>query len=230
MVTIRTMSLTVLALVSSGGLLSPANAQQAYGDPPASSSRQHQKPSTGDDIQLYSLPTEPAGKSTLPAGPPAMSAESPTMSAPPQPSPYPVPEPAPQAQYQRNPQSSDDAEGPGWLPPGGSIKIENYRGIRYASGGIGESERAELNSLSNQFNLRLLFAMQGSGDYLSDIRVDALDSHGGVILSAKSNGPWFFVQLPPGTYTIEVSIPDQLQRQTVRIEGARQSQLNFYWR
>ncbi len=84
--------------------------------------------------------------------------------------------------------------------------------------------------MSNQFNLRLLFAMQGSGNYLADIRVNILDSRGEVALSAESNGPWFFAQLPPGTYAIEVSIPDQLQRQTVRIEGSRQSQLNFYWR
>ena len=230
MVTIRTLSLTVLALVSGGGLLSPANAQRAYGDSPASISRQYQEPSTGGEIQLYSLPTGPAGKPTLPAESPVLPTESPAISAPPQPSLYPDPEPAPQAQYQRYPQYPDDAESPGWSPPGGSIKIEDYRGIRYASGGVGESERAELNSLSNQFNLRLLFAMQSSGDYLSDVRVNALDSRGGVVLSAQSNGPWFFAQLAPGTYTIEVGILDQTQRQTVRVDSSRQSQLNFYWR
>jgi hypothetical protein len=232
MPTVRTLSLAALALVSGLSLLSPTGAQQ------------HQKPSAGGEIQLYSLPADQAGNSAIPtksaeppAAPPAAQAESPAMSPEPPPtaaarsSPATDPEPTAPARPPRGPQvADDDAASSDWSPPGGSIKIEDYRGIRYLSGGIGEGERAELDSVSGQFNLRLLFAMQGSGNYLADIRVNILDSRGEVALSAESNGPWFFVQLPPGTYTIEVSIPDQLQRQTVRIEGSRQSQLNFYWR
>ncbi|MEZ5601049.1 MAG: hypothetical protein R3F36_08715 [Candidatus Competibacteraceae bacterium] len=72
--------------------------------------------------------------------------------------------------------------------------------------------------------------MQGSGDYLADIKVIIIvDKRGETVLSAVSNGPWFYAQLPPGTYTVEVSTPDQAQRQPVTI-GARQSRLNFYWR
>lgn len=226
MVTIRTMALTALALVSGGSLLPLAGAQP------------YQKPSTGGEIQLYSLPTGPAGKPAIPAESPvspketpAMPAESPTMpTESPRPNPYSDPEPKPQAQYPSYPQNSEDTADTDWSPPGGLIRIEDYQGVRYVSGGVGEGERAELHSLSNQFNLHLLFAMQGSGDYLADVRVNALNSRGDVVLNAESNGPWFFAQLSPGTYTIEVSIPDQLQRQTVRIEGSRQSQLNFYWR
>lgn len=120
--------------------------------------------------------------------------------------------------------------GSGWLPPGGLIQVQDHRGIRYASGGVGESERAELNVLSQQFNLRLLFAMQGSGDYLSDVRVNIIGARGETILSAKSNGPWFFAQLPPGVYTVDVDAMGRTQGQTVRISNARQSHLNFYWR
>jgi hypothetical protein len=72
--------------------------------------------------------------------------------------------------------------------------------------------------------------MQSSGDYLADVRVRILDSRGGVVLDAESDGPWFYAELPPGTYAVEVGVLDQIQRQTVRIEGSRQSQLNFYWR
>ena len=237
MVRIRTLNLTSLALVLGGGLLSPADAQQTYGAPPAHGSPQYQAPSPGGEIQLYSLPTGPAGKSAMPAETPAMPAKSPELPAetpampepPSRPNPYAYPAPTPQVQYQRDPQYPDDAAGPDWSPPGGSVKIEDYQGIRYASGGIGEGERAELDALSNQFNLRLLFAMQGSGDYLAGIQVRILDSRGGVVLSAESNGPWFFAELPPATYTVEAGAPDQTQRQTARV-GAGQSRLNFYWR
>ncbi|MFZ1640467.1 MAG: carboxypeptidase-like regulatory domain-containing protein [Candidatus Contendobacter sp.] len=117
----------------------------------------------------------------------------------------------------------------GWLPPGGSLQIQTDQGIRYVSGGIGLSERDELRALSGQFNLQLMFAMQGSGDYLADIQVRILDSRGAAILNATSQGPYFLVQLPAGSYIVEVSALGQTQRQQARV-GARQSQLNFYWR
>lgn len=119
--------------------------------------------------------------------------------------------------------------GAGWLPPGGSLPIQTDQGIRYVSGGIGLSERDELRALSGQFNLQLMFAMQGSGDYLADIQVRILDSGGAAILNATSQGPYFLTQLPIGNYTVEVSVLGQAQRQQARV-GARQSQLNFYWR
>ncbi len=108
------------------------------------------------------------------------------------------------------------------------------QGIRYISGGVGEGERTELNSLSNQFNLRLLFAMQGSGEYLSAVRVNILDTQGASVLNVQSKGPWFFAQLVPGDYIVEASATDQGQplahRQTTHIEGSGQSHLDFYWR
>lgn len=156
------------------------------------------------------------------------------------PNPYeeeaPLPEPQPRrkpyvgsgVEYAPTVDSADEA-GPGWSPPGGSLRVQDYQGVRYVSGGIGEGERTELGALSGQFNLKLLFAMQGSGDYLADLQVRILDSRGGVVLNAKSDGPWFFARLAPGTYTVEVSALGQAQRQTARI-GSSASQLYFYWR
>jgi hypothetical protein len=129
-------------------------------------------------------------------------------------------------------QSPDAAAGPG----GSSserLLVHSDRGIRYVSGGVGEGERAELDALSNQFNLRLLFAMQGSGEYLSAVRVNIRDARGEMVLTAESKGPWFFAQLAPGDYTVEASVPGQAQqqpqRQTAHIEGSRQSRLDFRW-
>ena len=172
--------------------------------PFAPTGAQQNQPSPGD-IQLYSQPGEVAE-------PPAM----------PPPRPYATPS---QEQVIDYPHDS----GPGWSSPAGSGQIQNDQGIRYISGGVSEDERAELETLSGQFNLRLLFAMQGSGNYLADVRVRILDPSGAVVLSAEAKGPWFFAQLPPDTYTVEVSTPDQSQRQTLRIDQ-QQSRLNFYWR
>ena len=224
MATMRMIGSIAVTLALSGGLPFLADAQQTYTPTPyGSSSPRYEEPpplkptspyepASEGPIQFYTQPAEPA--------------QPPTPSASPSPRPYAAPTPV-SAEDSYTPDAEDT--GPGWLPPGNLIQVQDYRGIRYTSGGVGESERAELNALSGQFNLRLLFAMQGSGDYLADTKVIIVDKRGETVLSAASNGPWFYAQLPPGTYTVEVSTPDQTQRQPVTI-GARQSRLNFYWR
>ena len=224
MATMRTIGSIAVTLALSGGLPFLADAQQTYTPTPyGSSSPRYEEPpplkptspyepASEGPIQFYTQPAEPA--------------QPPTPSASPSPRPYAAPTPV-SAEDSYTPDAEDT--GPGWLPPGNLIQVQDYRGIRYASGGVGESERAELNALSGQFNLRLLFAMQGSGDYLADTKVIIVDKRGETVLSAASNGPWFYAQLPPGTYTVEISTPDQTQRQPVTI-GTRQSRLNFYWR
>lgn len=163
--------------------------------------------------------------------PPTYDADSP----PPYQEPALLPSPNPYAgsESAAPPSPSPNAAGPGWSPPS-PLRVHNDQGVRYTSGGVGESERANLNAESPQFNLRLLFAMQGSGDYLSAVRVNILDTHGGTILTADSKGPWFLAQLAPGDYTVEVIVPGQTgqppQRKTVHIAGSGQSRLDFYWR
>lgn len=224
MATMRTIGSIAVTLALSGGLPFLADAQQTYTPTPyGSSSPRYEEPpplkptspyepASEGPIQFYTQPAEPA--------------QPPTPSASPSPRPYAAPTPV-SAEDSYTPDVEDT--GPGWLPPNDRIQVQDYRGVRYTSGGVGESERAELNALSGQFNLRLLFAMQGSGDYLADTKVIIADKRGETVLSAMSNGPWFYAQLPPGTYTVEVSTPDQTQRQPVTI-GTRQSRLNFYWR
>lgn len=111
----------------------------------------------------------------------------------------------------------------------GAARIHNERGIRYVSGGIGEGDRDALNTLSGQFNLRLLFAVQ-TGNYLADTRVKITNAHRETVLDALSEGPWFFAQLPPGSYTVEVDAIGQVKKQNARIDGNRQASLKFFWR
>ena len=161
----------------------------------------------------------------------------PPESTTPPPLPNPAPtsalRPIPKAHYDNTPPPADPDEATtdsGLPSPGERLPIQDYRGIRYVSGGVGEGERAEINALSGRFNLRLLFAMQGSGSYVADVRVSVGDGRGESVLVATSNGPWFLAELPPGTYTVTAEALDQVQRQTARIGGARQTRLNFYWR
>ncbi len=132
--------------------------------------------------------------------------------------------------------TSPDVAAPGRESTGDTAsEIKTDGDIRYVSGGIGESERAELEGLSSQFNLRLLFATEGSGEYLSSVKVNILDTRGDPILTAQSKGPWFFAQLPAGDYSVDVTPTglrgqDETQRKTFKLDGSGQSRLDFYWK
>jgi len=179
-----------------------------------------------------------AGAQQTVGAPPTDDADSPPRYQEPAPvTPAPLPRPNPYTGSEAAAPSSPSpaaAAGPDGSPPGRLLQIHNDQGIRYVSGGVGEGERTELNTLSNQFNLHLQFAMQGSGEYLSAVRVNIRDTRGGTILTAESKGPWFFAQLAPGDYIVEASVPGQAQqqpqRQKVHIEGSGQSKLDFRWR
>ncbi|MEA1051925.1 hypothetical protein U5801_19245 [Lamprobacter modestohalophilus] len=113
--------------------------------------------------------------------------------------------------------------------------VTNEAGIRHISGGVGESERTQLNAMANEFNLHLMFATQGSGEYLSAVQVNVLDTKGSPVLTAVSKGPWFYAQLPAGEYQVEVTPTgvrgDELtQRKVVHLDRANSSQLDFYWK
>jgi hypothetical protein len=132
-------------------------------------------------------------------------------------------------------QSTDEAIRPN-VPPSDarSSEIKSDAGIRYVSGGVGESERTELDALANEFNLHLMFATRNSGEYLSAVNVKILDANNHTLLTAVSKGPWFYAQLPPGRYTVEATPTGhrgegETQRQGANIDGSNRSKLDFYW-
>lgn len=131
-------------------------------------------------------------------------------------------------------QSTDTAIQPNVPSDARSSEIKSDGGIRYVSGGVGESERTELNALASEFNLHLMFATQNSGEYLSAVSVNILDANNRPLLTALSKGPWFYAQLPPGHYTVAVTPTGhrgegQTQSKAVNLDGSSQSRMDFYW-
>ena len=101
--------------------------------------------------------------------------------------------------------------------------------VPYVSGGVGYDERARLEAVKSQYNLRLLFAISGAGSYLSGVKVLIQDPKGNTVLETVSNGPWFFAQLPPGAYTVTLDNQGQVQKRSVNILHQRATEENVYW-
>jgi hypothetical protein len=109
------------------------------------------------------------------------------------------------------------------------IEQKEYQGIPYVSGGTGLDEREAFAAIGKNYSLKLVFAIK-SGEYLSDVKVEISDRIGKKVLDAVADGPWFFTNLPPGKYTVTVTMMGKEQQNGVNIgKGQKQTTLHFYW-
>ena len=99
--------------------------------------------------------------------------------------------------------------------------------IPHESAGIGDDD--PLAAIAGGYNLQLVFATQGSGEYLADIKVLIADAKGNTLLNAESPGPIFFVKLPAGSYRISADFRGTPLRKSVTIGDHRLQNLYFYW-
>ena len=112
------------------------------------------------------------------------------------------------------------------------IEQREYQGIPYVSGGIGFEEREQLNAIGKNYNLKLVFAGK-DGKWVSDINVEISDSSGKKVLNAASEGPWFFSKLPPGKYTVTVTMMEKMRKEMKKRVNIgkvqKQTTLYFHW-
>jgi len=110
------------------------------------------------------------------------------------------------------------------------IEKKEFQGIPYMSGGIGVDERKAFAVMGKDYSLKLMFALTGR-HYLSDVKVEITDVVGKKVLDAVADGPWFFTNLPPGEYTVTVTMMGKAQQNGVNIaKGKKQTTIRFYWK
>ncbi len=80
--------------------------------------------------------------------------------------------------------------------------VQNSNGISYITGGVGEEELAALKEHEADFNVRLL-ATSVNGEYMSEVAIRFLNKQGEEVFRVESAGPFLYVNLPVGTYTVE---------------------------
>lgn len=101
-------------------------------------------------------------------------------------------------------------------------------GVQYLSGGVGLEERAAIEGMAKDYNLKLVFALF-SGECLSNLMVGIKDAHGKLLLHTESNGPWFLANIPAGQYKITVSYGDEKKVRSVEV-GKGLRTVMFHWK
>jgi hypothetical protein len=90
--------------------------------------------------------------------------------------------------------------------PPGILRGIAEQGFAYMTGGIGSAERETMDSWAGSYNLKLAFA-ETSGVYISDVEL-LIEKNGRQLVRATTNGPWFYIKLPPGKYFVKATHED----------------------
>jgi len=110
-----------------------------------------------------------------------------------------------------------------------ALAPQTQNGVSFVSGGIGEEGRTAMRQARADYNLQLLFAMQGSGEYLSDVKVKIMDRQGNTLVDAVADGPFFLAQMKPGTYQVTAESGGHTRKVSVTIGEKGAVSESFYW-
>jgi hypothetical protein len=92
------------------------------------------------------------------------------------------------------------------MPPGVIItEGKTQQGFPYLSGGISTDEREVMEAWGKAYNVKLSFA-EKKGPYLSDVKLTIEAAKGSEIITMTTTGPWFYIQLPAGAYTVKATL------------------------
>ena len=118
---------------------------------------------------------------------------------------------------------NDDVEGVNLLP---KAQVRNYHGIPFISGGIAEDLEA-MKKVAKTYSLRMVFSEEGA--YIAEVTVGIYDSNGALIFYNQKSGPYLYVKLPDGEYSI-VAIADSVKRsQKISLDSTKSKKVFFSW-
>ena len=94
---------------------------------------------------------------------------------------------------------------------------------------MGFEELQALHARRDDYSLWLVTAAKRSGAHLADVRVKISDREGRTVFEGLLDGPWLFIDLEVGRYTIEASFDDETQKKTTTIHPGDHHQVFFYF-
>ena len=112
-----------------------------------------------------------------------------------------------------------DSQGGGAIPAL-PLEVQSQNGVNFLTGGIGDEEKAQVKASEHQYNLHMLMSSPG-GAFVSDVSLQIIDANGKQLVSADNAGPYFYANLPQGSYTIEMSAHGETKKIAVRIKDGK---------
>lgn len=85
------------------------------------------------------------------------------------------------------------------------------QGYPYLFGGVSSDERDAMEERAKGYNLKLVFA-EKRGAFISGVTVVISTTKSAEITSQKTDGPWFYIQLPPGNYSVKATFKGETKQ------------------
>lgn len=108
------------------------------------------------------------------------------------------------------------------------VVVRAAGGVSYVSGGVGDESLDRIKGLVADFNVKLVLALN-NGEYLSDVRIAIADSQGKTLVDTPSEGPWFLVNLPAGTYQLVATYAGKEVRRQVAVGPGKLTTVHLRW-
>jgi hypothetical protein len=112
---------------------------------------------------------------------------------------------------------------------GAQVTPKTANGITYVSGGVGAEEQAVMREIRPQYRLQMLFALQNSREFLANVPVTIVGAEGQALLQTTAEGPYLFVDLPPGTYQVTASHEGRAITRRVTVPKSGAIEERFFW-
>ncbi len=103
------------------------------------------------------------------------------------------------------------------------------QGFPYLFGGVGSDEREAMEARAKGYNLKLVFA-EKHGAFVSGVMVMISTAQGAEIDTLTTEGPWFYIRLPPGDYNVKATLKGQAKQvRGIRVEKDKRVQQSLLW-
>lgn len=102
-------------------------------------------------------------------------------------------------------------------------------GFPYLFGGISADERERMTEMGKGYNVKMVFA-EKSGPFIAGVRLIIEGGKGVKILDVTTDGPWFLIQLPPGSYSVKATFGGKTKEvKGLTVVKDKKIQQSFAW-
>jgi len=135
--------------------------------------------------------------------------------------------------------AADDApwKEPGWEPvteserqpvtaeeiEASAVEVQENRGVRYLTGGLGAGERAWLDQHGSAFPVTLQFSKGARGAFVSAVDVTIRSRNGQIQFEAITDGPLIYIDLPNGSYEATATYREHQRQFELRVPAGGQA-------
>lgn len=112
--------------------------------------------------------------------------------------------------------------------PAAALRVgTTAQGIGWQAGGVTVEERSTMQLTASSYTLWVVTAAAKSGAFLADVQITIRDEGGTAVFDHRVGGPWLYVDLPPGRYTVQARLGGVEQQRSTTVRRGDHHQMVF---